>query len=99
MRAPYRYRGHQPSESRLQHVGLADFLLNWDGTWRVLSYSEFAAAVSQGDAIGAIEPVRAFLSRMSEQQAKAILDATASTLRTLQAATGIQVAAPITRQD
>lgn len=80
---------------RYQRRALADFLLTWDGAWRVLSYTEFAEAAKRDDAAGAIEPARSFLSRLTEDQAVAILEATASSLRTLQSATNVHVAVPI----
>lgn len=80
---------------RYQRRALADFLLKWDGAWRVLSYTEFADASERADASAVVAPARGFLTRMTEEQAADVLQSIASALRTLQEATGIHVSVPL----
>jgi len=80
---------------RYERRALADFLLTWDGVWRVISYTEFVAAARRDDADAVIQPARNFLTRLSTQQASAVLGATTRTLRALNSATGVHIADPI----
>jgi hypothetical protein len=83
---------------RYERRALADFLLAWDGVWRVLSYTEFATASHRDDAEAVIAPARGFLSRLDTQQASAVLQATARALQTLESTTGIHVADAIIKE-
>jgi hypothetical protein len=82
---------------RYERRALADFLLTWDGLWRVLSYTEFAAASRREDAEAVVGPARNLLMRLTEHQASEILGATSATLQTLHSATGIHIAHAITQ--
>jgi hypothetical protein len=77
---------------RYERRALADFLLKWDGVWRVLSYAEFAAAARLDGAGEVTGPVRGFLTGLTEQQASRILRAVSAALQTLQSATGAHIA-------
>jgi hypothetical protein len=56
---------------------------------------EFITAARGEDADAVIDPARRFLDRMTPEQASAVLDATTRAMRTLESATGIQIAKPI----
>ena len=83
------------ANKRNQRIALADLLLTWDGVWRVISYTEFVTASRRDDAHAVIQPARSFLTRLTAQQASAVLDATTRALRALNSATGVHVADPI----
>jgi hypothetical protein len=83
---------------RYERRALADFLLTWDGVWRVLSYTEFVTSSKRDDAGSVIRPATAFIGRLSTQQASSVLDATARALITLASATGIHVNDSIIRE-
>jgi hypothetical protein len=80
---------------RYERRALADFLLTWDGVWRVISYTEFVTASLRDDADAVIQPARTFLTRLSTGQASAVPDATTRTLQALNSATEIHIADPI----
>lgn len=83
---------------RYERRALADFLLTWEGVWRVLSYTEFVASSKRDDAESVIRPAAAFIGRLSTQHASSVLDATAQALMTLESATGIHVNDSIIRE-
>jgi hypothetical protein len=81
---------------RYERRALAEFLLTWNGVWRVLSYTEFVTACRREDATLLIEPARGFLARLDLKQASALLDAASTTLMTLGSATKVHISDRIT---